>query len=111
MVRRPSVPTRTQPIDRIRFFNRHYVPMMGLLGQRHLGSVPAFPIPEQELQSSKPQWPGPPSTVHGASIITNNSLHAAIHIYKSHDFRCFDLPKPEFGYVRGDYALEKFPES
>jgi DNA-binding MarR family transcriptional regulator len=32
------MPTRTQSIDQIRFFNRYYVPMMGLLDQRYLGS-------------------------------------------------------------------------
>lgn len=32
------MPTRTLSINRIRFFKRHYVPMMGLLGQRYLGS-------------------------------------------------------------------------
>ncbi|MGN0071344.1 MAG: MarR family winged helix-turn-helix transcriptional regulator [Atopobiaceae bacterium] len=32
------MPIRMQSIDRIRFFNRHYVPMMGLLNQRYLGS-------------------------------------------------------------------------
>lgn len=32
------MPDRTQSIDKIRYFNRHYVPMMGLLDQRYLGS-------------------------------------------------------------------------
>lgn len=42
-------------------------------------------------------------------ILTNSSLHTAIHIYESHGFKRFELD--DFGYDRGDYALEKFPDS
>lgn len=33
------MPSRAQSIDEIRFFNRHYVPLMGLLDQRYMGST------------------------------------------------------------------------
>lgn len=49
------------------------------------------------------------ATEHGARriyILTNSSLHPAIHIYESHGFTRYQ-PK-DFGYDRGDYALEKY---
>jgi N-acetylglutamate synthase-like GNAT family acetyltransferase len=77
-----------------------------------LGSDPCLPHPGAgtAIFEAAEAW----TTAHGARriyILTNSSLHAAIHIYESHGFRRFDLPQPEFGYARGDYALEKFPET
>jgi GNAT superfamily N-acetyltransferase len=49
------------------------------------------------------------ATEHGARriyILTNSMLHAAIHIYESHGFVQYD--HEDFGYERGDYALEKY---
>ncbi len=74
-----------------------------------LGSNPDIPHPGagKAVFEAAEAW----ATSHGARriyILTNSHLHAAIHIYENHGFKRFALPQQEFGYVRGDYALEKF---